>query len=163
MKIVIGITLVFGMIAMFIWNSVPRLASDLWHGREFTPSRNFTITKYECTNWNVFMWNECTTTFMSHQTGVSQQITDWRYGWAPSDPVQLMQWRDEPASVTTDVSLRTLWNRLLVALTLVLLGLLTTIGLLATAFGRADGAPADASGAEPAPQRTGGTFGKRRA
>jgi len=38
MKIVIGLMLVFGTIAMFIWNSVPRLASDLWHAREFVPA-----------------------------------------------------------------------------------------------------------------------------
>jgi hypothetical protein len=48
--------LIFGTIAMFIWNSVPRLMSDLWHTREFVPAQNFTITNYECTNWNGFMF-----------------------------------------------------------------------------------------------------------
>ena len=108
------------------------------------------------------MWNECTTTFVSKQSRESRQITDWRFSWAPSDPVRLMQWRDDPSLVTPDVSLRTVWNRLSVALALISLGLLLAIGLLAAAF-KTDGAPVGPSGAGPAPQPTGGTFGKRRA
>jgi len=122
MKVVIGMTIIFGTIVMFMCNGVPRLMSDLWHAREFTPAQNFTITNYKCTNWNGFMLNECTATFVSRQSRESRQITDWRFGRAPRDPVQLLQWRDDASSVTTDVSLRTLWNRLLVALTLVLFG-----------------------------------------
>src|SRR5882757_5824054 len=129
MKIVIGLTLVFGTIAMFIWNSVPRLTSDLWHSREFVPAQNFTITDYKCTNWNGFMFNECTATFVSRQSRESRQITDWRFGRAPRDPVQLLQRPDDASSVTTDVSLRTLWNRLLVALTLVVFGAVLAIAL----------------------------------
>ena len=111
MKIVCGLLLFFGMIAIFIWNSVPRLMSDLWHAREFVPAQNFTITNYKCTNWNGFMFNECTATFVSRQ-GRESQITDWRFGRAPGGPVQLLQLRDDASSVTTDVSLQTLWNRL---------------------------------------------------
>jgi hypothetical protein len=121
MKIVIGIALIFGIIALFMWNSVPRLVSDLWHAREFVPAQSHTITSYKCTNWNGFMFNECTATFVSRQSGESREITDWRFGRAPTDPVRLLQWRDDASSMTTDVSLRTLWNRLLVAVTLVLL------------------------------------------
>ena len=163
MKIVIGIMLVFGTIAMFIWNSVPRLMSDLWHTREFVPAQNFTITNYKCTNWNGFMFNECTTTFVSHQTLGSREITDWRFGRAPRDPVQLLQWRDDASSVTTDVSLQTLWNRLLVAVTLVLLGVFLAITFIVKAF-KAKDAPIGAPSGEPALQPTGrSTFGKRHA
>ena len=55
-------------------------------------------------------------------SSASQQFTDWRFGSAPSDPVQLLQRRDDPSWVTTDVSLRTLWNSVALALTLVLFG-----------------------------------------
>src|SRR5260221_8892644 len=119
MKIAIGLMLVFGTIAMFIWNSVPRLMSDLWHSREFVLAQNFTITNYQCTNWNGFMFNECTATFVSQQGRESRQITDWRFGRAPRDPVQLLQRPDDASSVTTHLSLRTLLNRLLVGLKLV--------------------------------------------
>jgi fumarate reductase subunit D len=167
MKILIGLMLIFGTIAMFIWNSVPRLTSDLWHSREFVPAQNFTITDYKCTNWNVFMFNECTATFVSRQGGESRQITDWRFGWAPRDPVHLVQWRDDASAVTTDVSLRTLWNRLLVAVTLVLFGVLLAMGLIVNAFGSEDApvaAPVAAPGREPAPQPIArSTFGKRHA
>src|SRR6266852_587797 len=96
-----------GTIVMFMCNSVPRLMSDLWHAREFIPAQNFTITNYKCTNWNGFMFNECTATFVSQKSRESRQITDWRFGRAPRDPVQLLQRPDDASSVTTDVSLRT--------------------------------------------------------
>src|ERR1700676_5222201 len=134
MKAVIGTTIIFGAIVMFMCNSVPRLMSDLWHAREFTPAQNFKITNYKCTNWNWFVFNECTATFVSRQNRESRQITDWQFGRAPGDPVQLLQWRDDASSVTTDVSLRTLWNRLSVALTLVVFGVLFSIALVVKVF-----------------------------
>jgi hypothetical protein len=165
MKIVLGMILVFGTIAMFMWNSVPRLISDLRHTGEFVPAQNFTITDYKCTNWNGFMFNECTTTFVSRQGGGSRQITDWRFGWAPRDPVHLVQWRDDASAVTTTVSLQTLWNRLLVAVTLLLLGVFPAITLIARAFKAEDeDAPIGAAIRESAPQPVArSTFGKRHA
>jgi hypothetical protein len=163
MKIVLGLALIFGTIAMFVWNSVPRLMDDLWHTREFVPAQNFTITNYKCTNWNGFMFNECTVTFVSRENGESRQFTDWRFGRAPRDPVQLMQWRDDASSVTTDVSLQTLWNRLLVAMTLLLFGLFLALTLIVKAF-KAEDAPIGAPSGEPVLQPMGrSTFGKRHA
>jgi hypothetical protein len=169
MKVAIGLTLVFGTIVMFIWNSVPRLMSDLWHSREFIPAQSHTITDYKCTTWNLFMFNDCTVTFVPRQGGASRQITDWRFGWAPSDPIHLLQRRDDASSITTDVSLRTLWNRVLVALTLILFGLFLALGLIASAFKTEDepaGAPSKDAPSEDAPafRPTGrATFGKRQA
>lgn len=163
MKRIIGFMIVFGTIGVFMYNSVPRLMSDLWHSREFIPAQNFTITDYTCTNWNGFMFNECTTTFVSQQSRESREFTDWRFGWAPSDPVQLLQWRDDASAVTTNVSLRTLWNRLLVVLTLVLLIVFPAIKLVVKAF-KTDDAPIGGPSEEPALQPTGrSTFGKRHA
>ena len=153
MKKLIGITLVFGTIAMFVWNNVPRLMSEAWHARDFVPAQSYRITNYECTNWNGFMWNDCTVTFVS-QSGESRQITDWRFGRAPSDPVRLLQRRDDASSVTTDVSLRTWWNRVLLALALVGFGAVGAIGLIASASRAGDapvGAPSSEPGSEPAP------------
>jgi hypothetical protein len=163
MKTVIGTTIVFGAIAMFLWNSVPRLMSDVWHARDFVPAQSYTITDYKCTNWNGFMFNDCTVTFVSQQSRESRQITDWRFGRAPTDPVHLLQRRDDASSVTTDVSLRTLWNRVLVALTLVGFGAVLAIARIANAFKDED-APVGVSSREPAPQPIGrATFGKRHA
>jgi hypothetical protein len=163
MKFVVGMTIIFGTIVMFMWNSVPRLMSDLRHARKLTPAQNFTITNYQCTNVNWFMFNKCTATFVSRQSRESRQITDWRFGRAPRDPVQLLQWRDDASSVTTDVSLRTVWNRLLVALTLVLFGVLLTIALVVKALETGD-APIGGPSGEPALQPTRrSTFGKRHA
>ena len=65
MKILIGITLVVGTIAMFLWNSVPRLMSEVWHARDFVPAQSYAITSYKCTNWKLFIFNDCTATFVS--------------------------------------------------------------------------------------------------
>src|SRR5258708_39569995 len=113
MKIAIGMTLIFGTIAVFVWNSVPRLMSDVWHARDFVPAQSYTITNYECTNWNGFMFNECTATFVSQQSRESRQITDWRFGPAPRDPARLMQRGEDASSGTPRVSLRALWDRVL--------------------------------------------------
>ena len=161
MKIVIGTLILFGAIAMFVWNSVPRLMSDVWHARDFVPAQNYAITNYKCTNWNLFMFNDCTVTFVSLQSGESRQITDWRFGRAPSDPVQLLQRRDNASWVTTDLSLRTLWNRVLLALMLAGFGAVLAIGLVANAF-KGEDAPTGAPSSEPAPEPMGrSTFGKR--
>ena len=75
MKTVIGMTIIFGAIVMFMCNCVPRLMSDLWHAREFIPAQNFTITNYKCTNWNGFMFNDCTVTFVPRQSRESKGAT----------------------------------------------------------------------------------------
>jgi hypothetical protein len=163
MKNAIGVTILFGAIAVFMWNSVPRLVSDAWHARDFVPAQDYAIKKYECTNWNGFMFNDCTVTFISLQSGESREISDWRFGWAPSDPVRLLQRSDDASSVTTDVSLQTLWNRALVALTLVGFGIVLAMAQIAKAS-KAEDAPVGAPSSEPALEPRGrATFGKRRA
>jgi hypothetical protein len=164
MKIVIITTIVFGVIAMFLWNTVPRLISDVWHARDFVPARSYTITDYKCTNWNGFMFNDCTTSFVSQQSRESRQITDWRFGRAPSDPVRLLQRRDDASSLTTDVSLRTLWNRVLLVLTFVLFGVFLAFSFIAKALTAEDAPIGAVPSTEPPLQPTGrSTFGKRHA
>jgi hypothetical protein len=175
MKNAIGITFLFGAIAFFVWDGGPRLMSDVLHSRDFVPAQSYKITNYECTNWNLFMFNDCTVTFVSLQSSESRQITDWRFGPAPSDPVQLLQRRDDMSSVTTNVSLRTLWNRVLAALGLVGFGAFFAITLIAKTLKVEDapvGAPSSEPSREPSRELSNGpalepigrsTFGKRQA
>jgi hypothetical protein len=128
----IGMTIMFGAIAMSLWSGAPRLMSDFRHAGDFVPAQSRTITDYKCKNWNFVIVSECTVTFVSPPSRDSQQITDWRFGPAPRDPVRLLQRRDDASSVTTDVSLRTLWNRIALGLTLVLFGLILAAALLKT-------------------------------
>src|SRR6202030_219716 len=105
--------------------------------------------------------NDCTATFVSLLSGESREITDWRFGRAPSGPVHLLQRRDDVSSVSTDVSLRTLWNRMLLALILLGGGAALALALIANAF-KGEGVPVGAPGSEPAPEPMGrSTFGKR--
>jgi hypothetical protein len=142
-RIVIGMTIVFGTIAMFLWYSAPRLLDDVLHAGDYVPAQSYRITDYKCTNWNGVLFNECTAKFLSLESGASREITDWRFGRAPQGPVRLLQRRADATAVTTDVSLQTLWNRLALALALLLLGALLAIGLAAKATKPAD-APAGA-------------------
>jgi hypothetical protein len=161
MKSAIGRTLFFGVVAMFLWSSAPRLVSDFWHARDFVPAQDHWITKYKCTNWNFVMFNDCTVTFVSLPSLEPRQFTDWRFGRAPQGPVQLLQRRDDQSSVTTDVSLQTLWNRVLLALSLVLVSVFLAFTFIAKAL-KAEAAPIDAPSREPtlAPMAR-STFGKR--
>ncbi len=70
------------------------------------------MTGYKYTNWNFVMFNECTVTHDSAYSRVSGQLTDWRFGRAPSETVHLLQRRGDPSAVTTDVLLKTVSNRL---------------------------------------------------
>ena len=129
-KIAIGMTIIFGAIAMFLWKSGPRLITDFWHAGDFVPARSHTITDYTCTTWNGVFFNECTVTFVSPQTREPRQITDWRFGPAPREPVRLLQRSDNASAMTTDLSLRTWWNRMALAMTVLLFGTFLAAALI---------------------------------
>src|ERR1700742_824104 len=94
MKLLLKVLVFFGIIGWFLSDSLPRLMTDLRHAHDFVPAQNYALTKYHCTNWNFFMFNDCTVTFVSLQSGESRQFMDLRFGRAPSGPVVLLQRRD---------------------------------------------------------------------
>jgi hypothetical protein len=167
MKAVLKVTFICGLIAWMLSNSVPRLLSDLWHG-DFVPAQDYALTDYHCTNVNGFMFNHCTVKFVS-QSGQSQEFTDWRFGRAPREWPELLQRRNDASAMTTDVSRSTVWNRLLVALMLVLFGTCLAAALLRQEFKDEEmpsGAPSEEPAGQPAGRATFGsrsTFGKRHA
>jgi hypothetical protein len=153
MKSAVGLTIYFGALAMILWDGAPRLMSDLWHTRDdYVPAQGRTITAYECTNWNAVLFNQCTVTFVSQPSGERRTITDWRFGRAPSDAVHLLQRRDDPSAVTTDVSLRTVWNRASLVFTVVLFGVFLAFASATKSPKNEDapvGAPGDERSGEP--------------
>jgi hypothetical protein len=157
-KVVIGMIVIFGTITMFLWNNAPRLMRDSWYARDFVPAQGHRLTNYKCTNWNGFMFNECTVTYVSPQSRESQEFTDWRFGRAPTEPVRLMQRRGDASTVTTDVSLQTLWNRMALGLTLVLFGVFLTATFIIKAMRGADESADESDVAEPKPQGSSGAF-----
>ncbi|SED66446.1 hypothetical protein SAMN05519104_4039 [Rhizobiales bacterium GAS188] len=129
MRFLIGMVAIFGGIAAILWNSAPRVLSDFRHADEFIPAANLRVTSYKCTNWNLVMFDNCKLAFESTASRQSGQLEDWRFGGTPSEPVHLLQQRDDPSMVTTDVSLKTLWNRLAFAATVALVGLFFALAL----------------------------------
>jgi len=148
MKAAIASIVFFCALAFLLWDSAPRVMSDVWHARDFVPAEGHRITSYKCTNWNLVMFNDCTVTFVSPQDQKSRQFTDYRFGPAPRDPIRLLQRRDNPSAVTTNVSLQTLWNRAFLVLTMVLGGLVLAMTRIARVLKSAE-APPDAPIAAP--------------
>jgi hypothetical protein len=90
-------------------------------------------------------------------------LTDWRFGRAPTEWAQLMQRRDDASAVTTDVSLRTAWNRLMVALTFAGFAAFLVIAFIRKEF-KDEEVPSGAPSEEPAAAARGrSSFGKRHA
>ena len=98
-----GIAVLAGLVLML--QDSPRVLFDVQHAGEFVPADGLEITKAECTNWNIGMFDHCTIAFEARDGEQSGQIDDWRFGRAPEGLVHLMQWQDDPSVVTTDVSL----------------------------------------------------------
>jgi hypothetical protein len=131
MRFLIGLLAIFGGIAVLLWNTAPRVVSDFRHANEFVPASNLKVMSYSCTNWNLAMFDNCKVAFQSTPGTPPRQLEDWRFGWAPSEPIHLLQRRDDPSMVTTDVSLRTLSNRIAFVVSLILVGVLFILGLAA--------------------------------
>jgi lysylphosphatidylglycerol synthetase-like protein (DUF2156 family) len=125
---ILGALVLFGGITALLWGVTPRLISDFRHAGEFVPAQGMTITNYQCTNWNIGIIDDCTVTYRT-VTGETRSMTDWRFGRAPRDKVTLMNRRDDATTVTTDLSLRTLWNRIALAFCVLLTGLFFVIAL----------------------------------
>src|ERR1044071_4321755 len=109
-RAVIGAFAVLAGLVLMLQDA-PRVLFDFRHADEFVPAKGLQITKAECTNWNIGMFDHCTIAFESRDGEQSGQLSDWRFGSAPEGLVQLMQWPDDPSVVTTDISLDGVTNR----------------------------------------------------
>jgi|SRR5690242_13533869 hypothetical protein len=129
MRLLLSLIAVFLGLAVFLSGSARRVLSDFQHADQFVPAHDLKITNAECTNWNFVMFDQCTVTFASTRGGQSAQLTDWRFGPAPEGPVRLMLLPGDASVVTTDVSLKTLNNRIAFVGGVILTGLFFIVGL----------------------------------
>jgi hypothetical protein len=127
-RAVIGaIAALAGMVLML--QDAPRVLFDFQHADEFVPAMGLKITKAECTNWNIGIFDHCTIAFESRDGRQSGELDDWRFGSAPTGLVQLMQWQDDPTIVSTDISLDGATNRLIFVVAVIILGLFAVFGI----------------------------------
>jgi hypothetical protein len=98
------------------WRDGPRIVTDLFQSAAYGPAERHEITDYKCTNWNGFMWNDCTIHYVEVATGHKGEISDHRFGRAPKVFPALLEHRADPSQLTTDVSLSTVVNRSLFTL-----------------------------------------------
>src|SRR5688572_23856021 len=111
MRAVFGLLVVFAGIALFL-KEAPRVLFDYLHTDEFVETRDLTITKADCTTWNLAILARCVVEFESRDGQLTGSITDLKFGRAPTGEIQLLTWRDDPTVVTTDVSLEMVGSRL---------------------------------------------------
>lgn len=129
-RAVIGVIAVFAGIALML-RDAPRALFDFQHADEFVEARGLEITEAKCTTWNLAILGHCEIAYQSRDGKQWGELDDWKFGTAPTGAVQLMQWRDDPSVVTTDVSLAIVRSRLVFAVTLVVGGLLFAFALAA--------------------------------
>lgn len=135
MRALFGLLVIFAAIALFL-KEAPRVLFDYQHADEFVEARDLTITKAECTSWNIAILARCVVEFASHDGQLTGTITDLKFGRAPTGEVQLLTWRDDPTVVTTDVSLEMVGSRLFFQIVVLLGGLLLLIGVAAKVMKR---------------------------
>ena len=124
----VGALLFLGGLSYVLVAGAPRIWRDAVHADKYVPAREHTFVDYKCKNWNLFMFNECTSTYTSNKTKRSEELTDWRFGWSPDGGARLLEWKSDPTVVTTDASVATIINRSILYLTGCLLVLLIALG-----------------------------------
>ena len=127
-KLIFGFVFIFGFLVCML-GGMPRVLSDLRGPDWFERAAGLQVERYDCTNWNGFMLNDCTVTF-ADADGRGDQLWDWRFGRAPTDRVLLMRRRDDPSIVTTNVSLSTVTNRAIFMLAILFMAVFITGGFV---------------------------------
>lgn len=128
----LGYMLLTGAVGFLLWKSVPRVVADLMYRDGFMPAETARATQIRCKSWGGFFANNCTVTYLLRGDTAAHEIEDFSFGGVSDGPYRLLQHRDMPARVTTDISLDTVWNRLAFAVTFAGFGVaLTAMGAAA--------------------------------
>src|SRR5690349_2436060 len=99
-------TMLFGL------HELPRALSEREQAGEFVHAPDLQMTDAECTNYNGIMLHYCEITYRAGEDAQSHALVDWAFGRANERQIHLLQWRDDPSVVTTDMSLDTMGGRL---------------------------------------------------
>jgi hypothetical protein len=106
--------LLFGYPCYTTWfQAAPRLVTEWKHASDYVPAGDARILSIHCTDFDIAVLSWCDTR-LATGSGRVQQLTDTWFGRAPHGRVQLMEWATVPPQYSTDLSLRTLHERLAV-------------------------------------------------
>jgi hypothetical protein len=104
--------LVFGYSLYVTWfQAAPRFMREWRHADTFVPAWDARIITAKCENFDIVIANNCVVKAVT-KGGEAVEITDWRFGRAPQGQVHLMERDTVPPRYSTDISLRTLDQRL---------------------------------------------------
>ena len=110
-KFAFGLTIFAYVSYATLFEAAPRLGFEWVHAAEFVPAYGSHIVSARCTTLNGFMFNTCDVKATT-ASGQTVSLNDKRFGHAPTGAVSLLQRPGNPTVYSTDVSLRTLNQRL---------------------------------------------------
>jgi hypothetical protein len=137
----LGYLFLTASLGYLLWVTVPSLVADIRYRDGFVPATTAQATQIRCTTWSGFIANNCTAKYKLRGDAEEHSVEDFRFGWAPDGPFRLMQHRDMPALVTTDVALATVWNRTIFAVLFGIFALLMVATMLGSFRRKAPRAP----------------------
>jgi hypothetical protein len=106
--------LMFGYAFYAAWfKAAPRFYAEWTHAAEYVPAGDARIVSARCTNYDLVVISFCDVK-LATDDGRVETLTDARFGPAPQGRVRLMERGTVPPQYSTDLSLRTLHQRLAV-------------------------------------------------
>lgn len=103
-------------IGWMVWEQAPRLAREIGQGHRFRPAEAAQITAISCKVWWFAMASSCDIQVLrpGPDGAAAEPVTlrDLRIGRASTGPYTLLERDDDPAVLTTDISLGTTGYRL---------------------------------------------------
>jgi hypothetical protein len=130
MRTVLAALFLFAAMAFLVWDSAPGVWRDYRTKDQFVPATNAQITRAKCTNYVVFVANNCTVEVATSSRDTKQTVNFWRLGRADEGRVWLLQNAREPGTFSTDVAMASLGNRTAFVIAIVLFFGIALFGFL---------------------------------
>jgi hypothetical protein len=130
MRTVLAVLFMFAAMAFLVWDSAPGVWRDYRTKDQFVPAMNSQITRAKCTNYMVFLANNCTVDVATSARDTKQSVNFWRLGRADEGRVFLLQNARQPGVFSTDVAMASLGNRAAFVVVVVLLFGVALFGFL---------------------------------
>jgi hypothetical protein len=111
MRLALSALFMFAAMAFLVWDSAPGVWRDYRTKDQYVPATNAQITRAKCTNYVVFVANNCTVDVATSARDTKQSFSFWRLGRADGGRVFLLQNARRPGIFSTDVAMASLGNR----------------------------------------------------
>jgi hypothetical protein len=101
MRLALSVLFMFAAMAFLVWDSAPGVWRDYRTKDQYVPATNAQITRAKCTNYVVFVANNCTVEVATSARDTKQAVSFWRLGRADEGRVFLLQNARQPGIFST--------------------------------------------------------------